>query len=265
MKKYNEFMTEDLNNFLDDPSEEAASSAERLGLKHVGFGKYEDKKGNISHRLVNGKLTSNDKAKHSRSASGSNNTLESITKAFGKQTKEIHSTLISTYVPDAYTDEELDSIKAYTDRAYVDINAELTNIENADNEEILYYIENLDTALSKIKTPIGFHVYVCMDMDGLSKKFVEGDIITLNGFRSTSIDPKTIVDSLSDAVMPAILQILVPINSDGMYIEDYSVSPDEYEFLLPRGSTIRIDEGPNKISADDGDLVFFDCTLVVNK
>lgn len=261
-KTFSEFIGEDFNTLIADPDEQTASHAKRLGLKNVGFGKYEDKTGNITHRAVNGKLTSTDKAHLSNSAASANNSLASLTKTFGKQTKEIHNLLLQTYIPDAYSSEELEAIKTYTDRAYVDINAELANIENSDNEELLGYVQNIDSALAKGKTPMPFNIFFVLDGEGMDTKLMPGNVIQMNGYRSATINPDIVIQHSQQASIPIIMQCAVPARFEGMYIEDYSVSPEEFEFVLPRGVTIRIDGGPKRIAADEGDIMFYSCTVV---
>jgi hypothetical protein len=259
IKKFSEFINEDLNAILADPDEQTGAAAKRMGVKHVGFGKYADKTGNITHKAVNGKLTSVDKASMTNSSASSNASLTALTKTFGKQTKEIHNLLINTYVPDAYSNEELESIKTYTDRAYVDINDSLSNIENADNDQLAYYVQNIDSALAKGQTPAPFNIFFILEGDA---QFEPGNVIMLYGFRSGTINPDVAIQHSKTSTMPIIMQVAVPMKSPGMYIEDYSVSPEEYEFVLARGSTIRIDAGPKTIAADDGEITFYSCTLV---
>ena len=262
IKKFSEFLGEDFNALVTDPDEQTASHAKRLGVKNVGFGKYEDKTGKITHRSVNGKLTSSDKASLSNSSAAANSSIASLTKTFGKQTKEIHNLLLQTYIPDAYSSQELEAIKTYTDRAYVDINSELNNLENIDNDELLGYVQNIDSALEKGKTPAPFNVFFVLDGEGVSQQLQPGMVIQVSGYRSTTINPDIVLQHSQQASIPIIMQVAVPVKSAGMYIEDYSVSPEEFEFVLPRGSTIRIDSSPKKIAADEGDIVFYSCTLV---
>ena len=49
MKKFSAFLSEAEKSF-------AARDAEKLGLKHVGYGNYADPRGNVTHRSVDGKL-----------------------------------------------------------------------------------------------------------------------------------------------------------------------------------------------------------------
>lgn len=51
-------------------------------------------------------------------------------------------------------------------------------------------------------------------------------------------------------------------------MDDYSATPGEKEFLLPRGSQIQITDGPKKLIAGnasigrDDEIVYFDCQLI---
>ena len=49
MKKFSAFLTEAERSF-------AAKSAEKLKLKHIGYGRYADPSGNITHMSKDGKL-----------------------------------------------------------------------------------------------------------------------------------------------------------------------------------------------------------------
>ena len=49
MKKFSAFLSEAAKSF-------AAQDAEKLGLKHVGYGNYADPAGNVTHRSVDGRL-----------------------------------------------------------------------------------------------------------------------------------------------------------------------------------------------------------------
>ena len=49
MKKFNAFLIEAQRSF-------AAKAAEKLNLKHVGYGKYADPSGNVTHMSKDGKL-----------------------------------------------------------------------------------------------------------------------------------------------------------------------------------------------------------------
>jgi len=42
LKKFSQFMHEDFNAALQEPSSPAAAEAKKLGLQYVGFGRYED-------------------------------------------------------------------------------------------------------------------------------------------------------------------------------------------------------------------------------
>ena len=49
MKKFSAFLTEAERSF-------AAKSAEKLNLKHIGYGRYADPRGNVTHMSQDGKL-----------------------------------------------------------------------------------------------------------------------------------------------------------------------------------------------------------------
>jgi len=65
------------------------------------------------------------------------------------------------------------------------------------------------------------------------------------------------------------LQIKIPKGSKGMFVEDFSANPGESEFLLPRGSKVKVVSGPNKLVGSNAytgssglEVLYFDCVLV---
>jgi hypothetical protein len=69
-----------------------------------------------------------------------------------------------------------------------------------------------------------------------------------------------------------IIQVLVKRGAKGMYVDDYSATPGEGEFLLPRGSSIKLTAGPNKLVGSNGytgemnrQVIFFNAELLSNK
>ena len=57
-----------------------------------------------------------------------------------------------------------------------------------------------------------------------------------------------------------------------MYVDDYSATPGEAEFLLPRGTAIKITGGPSKLVGSNKysnemnhEVVFFNAEIVRNK
>jgi hypothetical protein len=65
---------------------------------------------------------------------------------------------------------------------------------------------------------------------------------------------------------------LIKEGSKGMYVDDYSTTPGEGEFLLPRGTAVKLTSGPNKLVGSNGytgelnrEVIFFNAELVKNK
>lgn len=273
MKKYKEYFTEDLNRVLQEPDETTAAEAKKLGLKYIGFGKYEDKSGQVTHTVVNGRLVPIDKAVKSNSfQSGAGTEGDSLGKDFSKESAQTHSTLVSTYVPDAYSGEELDAIKYFSSGMGPEINKVVGqvpigsspgHIEVSDEggEDLTQTIVNLDTALEKGQTPIDFFTYVVLGSGFMPKEISPGQTIGFKGFRSTTINIQNVLNQ-SAGPQTTVLQILVKAGSKGMYIDDYSVAMGEQEFILPRGSVITVNGGPNKISIDQSEILFYDCELM---
>jgi ADP-ribosyltransferase exoenzyme len=271
MKRYRSFFKEDLNAALAEPSIEIAGEAKKNKLKHVGRGKYEDKDGKISHSVVNDRLVPIDRAMKTNSfKANAGNEKGSLTKDFSKQSAQTHSALISTYVPDAYSPEELDSVMQFTSGAGVEVNKMLAQLpigaspghlemDPEGGDELTTLIINMDSALEKGKTPIDFHSYILLGqgIDEISP----GKTFAFKGFKSTTIN---IEAALGETPNPqtTILQILVKAGSPGMYVDDYSAVMGENEFILPRGSVIAVNAGPKKLVVDQTQITFYDCELM---
>jgi hypothetical protein len=63
MKKFKDFLSEDLSGALVEPQSNASKQAKQLGLTYVGFGRYEDPKTRqITHIVQNDRLVPFSKA-----------------------------------------------------------------------------------------------------------------------------------------------------------------------------------------------------------
>lgn len=276
MKKFGQFVKEDLTGALVEPQSNASQKAKRLGLTYVGFGRYEDQTGQVTHVVQNDKLIPFSKAIRSKSYKDfSADDFGDYTKNMQNDVTQLQTDLTSAYAPENYDNIELDAIKAYTDNAYYDINQKLASLPAgipADQIQPEYDGDNrpkmiaaLDSAVTKVGAPVDFIGYVGLGSDYDSLALQSAKKLKFKGFRSITIDPNVVLQSGDTTV----LQIRVKAGSAGMYLDDYSSVPGEGEFLLPRASQIRIAAGPNKLSGSHAGLqdpnkqvIIYDCELV---
>lgn len=290
MRKYNEFLYEDLNGALVEPKSEASQDAAKLGLVYVGFGRYENPKlGQITHIVQNERLVPFNKAVKSNTFKKTNGddfgTYNNVLKPEIEQT---HADLINHYVPENYDEDELSAIESYTGEDYLDINDRLYSLPTGipankiepefSDDDLPLKIAALDSALKKSSSPKEFLAYISLG-DGYSlEDFAPGQKIRFKGYRSTTINPNIALNFGSNTSgqnrrgQTLILQVLVKRGSKGMYVDDYSSTPGEGEFLLPRGSTIKITSGPNKLVGSNGysgemnrQVMFLNAELVKTK
>lgn len=275
MKKFGEFIREDLTGALVEPQSDASKQAKKLGLTYVGFGRYEDQNGQVSHIVQNDKLIPFSKAVKSKSYKDlSADDYGDYTKNLQGDVSTIHTELTNAYTPENYDNAELDAVKAYTESAYYDVNQKLVSLPTGipanqiqpeyDGDNRPQIIAALDSALTKVAAPIDFIGYVGLSQDYNTLTLQSAKKLKFKGFRSLSINPNTVLGSGD----PSVLQIKVKAGSTGMYLDDYSATPGDGEFLLPRGSAIKIVGGPNKISGTDGatqdpnkQIIVYDCEL----
>ena len=290
MKKFNEFLFEDLGGALVEPQSQSSQEAARLGLVYVGFGRYEDPKTQqITHIVQNGRLVPFNKAiKTNTFKNTSADDYGSYTKNLKPEVEQNHTDLSKYYLPENYDENELASVESYTGEDYLDINDRLYSLPAGipadkiepeyDGDDLPLKVAALDSALSKVSTPKEFLVYTSLGDSYNIEDFKPGQAFKFKGFRSTTLDPGIALNFGSKAgaqsrrKQTVILQILVRQGAKGMYVDDYSATPGEAEFLLPRGSTVKITAGPNKLVGSNGyskemnhQVIFFNAEIVKNK
>lgn len=254
-----------------------AEQAKNLGLKYVGFGRYEDPKTQqVTYIVQNDRLVPFNKAVKT------NSYVQQSGDDFGKLSKELNSGLQDTitkmmtaYKPEKYDDDELEALKQYTDTSYEAVNAVLSSLPPGipaykiqpltptDNTPDI--IQALDRALDKSKLPVPIITYVPLQ-SGLDLRKAKS--IGFKSFRSTTLSLQTALDELGQGSGGGtVLQISMDKGSKGMYVDDFSSTPGKGEFLLPRGSQIKIVDGPNKLvgtyqTADNMlEVYFYNCEL----
>jgi hypothetical protein len=289
MKKFNDYIKEDLGGALVEPQSNASAEAKKLGLTYVGFGRYEDPNTQqITHIVQNDRLVPFNKAvKTNTFKKDSGDDFGSYTKNLRPEVEQNHMDLGEYYVPENYDENELAAVETYTGESYLDINERLYSLPTgvpADQIESEYSeddlpatIAALDSALDKVPAPKDFLAYVSLNDNYNITDLQTGQIFRFKGFRSTTLDPNIALNfstrtSSSSRKQSVILQIRVKSGAKGMYVDDYSATPGEAEFLLPRGSAVKIIGGPNKLVGSNKytndmnhEVVYFDAELVKTK
>lgn len=288
MKKFNDYITEDLTGALVEPQSPSAQEAKRLGLVYVGFGRYENPQSQqVTHIVQDDKLVPFNKAlKTNKFKKASSDDFGSYAKNLKPDIDQIHESLIDHYAPENYDEYELAAVEMYTGPEYLDINEKLYSLPTGvpadqieaeyDGDEIPSTIAALDSALNKTKTPIEFLTYISLSNSYNIEDFANGKKFRFKGYRSTSLDPNIAINfgakGSSDKKRMMVMQLLVKKGSKGMYVDDFSSTPGEGEFLLPRGSSVQITGGPNKIVGSNAytnelshQVMLFTAELVKNK
>lgn len=292
MKKFREYIGEDLNLALQEPSQGAAEQAKKLGLQYVGFGRYEDPRTQqITHIVKNDKLIpykSSAKTNTFKQTQQVTNDYTSQAEVLSQNTEMTKQALVDHYSPENYTPDELDAVQSFTGGQYQDINTSVSSLPsgtsvknseiplNGSTDNIAQTISNLDSAVNKVVSPIDFIAYVGLGPNTDIKNFVPGAQFSFKGYRSVTLDMNLALDYSNKSPksltrdQTVLLQIKVPKGSKGMYVDDYSANPGESEYILPRGTMIAVDAGPKKlVGADDRamrgslEVLYFDCSVVV--
>jgi hypothetical protein len=287
MKKFNDFIKEDLNGALIEPKSASAAAAKKLGLQYVGFGRYEDPNTQqITHIVQNDRLVPFSKAsKTATFKKQSSDDYGSYVKGLMPEIDQHNSDLTKYYVPETYTEDELDAVESYTGNDFLEMNDKLYSLPTGipaekiqpefDGDDVPDRIADLDSALERVRSPKDFITYTGLSTELSAEDFIPGKKFRFKGYRSTSINPNIALNYNSrvnkdlQRKQTVMLQIRVPKGSNGLFVEDFSANPGESEFLLPRGSKVKIVGGPNKLvgsnayTGDSGlEVLYFDCVLV---
>jgi len=172
MKKFNQYLYEDLNNALVEPSSNAAAEAKKLRLQYVGFGRYEDPNTQqISHVVQNDRLVPFNKAVKSNTfKQSSQDDYGNFVKQFAPDIEQNQAYMTDYYRPEYYDENELGAVEAYTGTDFFDINNKLYDLPTGiradqiqpeyDGDPIPAQVAALDSALNKMKTDHEFLSYV---------------------------------------------------------------------------------------------------------
>lgn len=285
LKKFSNFVAEDLNMVLDQQPSKAGEEAKKRHLTHVGFGRYEDKSGQVTHMVQDDKLVPFKKVvKTNTYKTGSADDIGTYSAMMAQPAAELGAALAKHYGVEHYGEDELTAVQNFTQTGYHDINTKLNGLKpgiggyrlqpDFDGDPTPQMVKLMDSAVSKRETPDNMWVYSKLGDDMASNMYNPGTQITFKGFRSTSIHPGVPIN-LPAGVNPggrkqtSIFQIMVPKGSKGMYADHISATPGEHEFILPRASKIRILEGPNKVmgtnptvNARGQDIYYYNAELV---
>ena len=271
-------LREDLNVAATEPAgSPAAQEAARLGLQYVGFGRYEDPRtGQVTHIVQNDQLVPYQKAIQTNTYNQENsNDLGNYAGEMSQSEEDLHAALLQEYSTANFSDDELDAIREFTAGAYLDVNERLYNLPagipseevqpESVNDIIPSMIESLDSALSKNQTQASFVVYSSLGSYDITQ-FKPNSSFVFKGYRPTTISLSNSLAMLQEQKNPIVLQIKVPVGSNGAYVDDYSASPGENEFVLPRASRVKVVSGPNKlvgsITGNRKNIFYFNCELV---
>lgn len=310
MKNFDEFLTENLvGHVKSEPKSKAARQAKKLGLKYFGFGRYGDHEGKVSYVVHNDKLVPfssgkelNKKLSKSFEDKDANTATlaaqsvsvvkarykedEKIIKQDQKKVEKIHRQLSNSLIP--LDPDEENTIAWYAMSGYQTINQYLYNghpegTRYSDAQNLEQHIQNLDNMFSKTGAPFDYSTYTGLSERYNPKDFVAGEDYTFRGFISTSLDYKLCVTDFTDKPKKkksgrVVLQIEVRQGQPSLYLDPVVkdvTSKNEYETLLPRGSTVRVISGPHKISSEvflgvdgqsqdstDDNVFVFHCELV---
>jgi hypothetical protein len=140
--------------------------------------------------------------------------------------------------------DEISALKIYTGEAYASINKDLRNhkgkIVDEENDPHFLTVMNIDAALQRGRT--GRAMVVSRQLSGDVPGLEKGAIFRDHGYMSTSVGGKFDAPTGKTQVQ---MNILVPKGSKGGFLS-MSKYPDEKEFLLPRGSRLKIVDSKTK-------------------
>lgn len=303
MKKFGEYLEESLAaEVKSEPKTNASREARRLGLTYVGFGRYADRKGNVSYIVDNDRLvpyksrdevqtmysktlspSSKDKTK-SKDAVAYNkiiNKREKQDRGIVDQKTEdmqvLNQELYNFYNENMFDQSELDAIEWYTAEGFEEVNRYLYKGHDpgtsSDKDSMINStIQALDSAFESTEAPFAYTVYSGLSSRYSAKKLKPGNDYIFRGYISTSIDFGTAIDGFADADWndsAIVLQIEISKGQKSIYVDPVSSNTGEGETLLPRGSKIKIISGPHPIDDNiiamnprGGTINLFHCQLI---
>lgn len=254
-----------------DPKSKAAQQAQKMGLVYVGFGRYEDPKTKqITHVVVNDNLTPFRKAVKSNTfRTQQADDFGTYSAIMQPEIDQIHAALVQGYPPEKFDDQELDAINVFTNGGFIDINNRLNSLPagvpvnkiepQSLDDTFPDLIASLDSATKKGRAPMDFMTYTKLGSDVDVSTLSAGSTFRFRGFRSTSLNVTNVVsspdnerqDPQSGRSTAVVLQLNIKKNSKGLYASDFSATPEEQEFILPRGARIEVSTDFQKLVGSD--------------
>lgn len=271
-------IVEDLNYAAQEPSSRASAQAQRLGLSYAGFGRYEDPRTKqITHIVQNDQLVPFKKAiKTNTYKTQQSDDIGNFVSALSPEAQEIDQILSQSYPPQNYDDNEITAIQQFTTQSYDDVNTVLSKLPagvtpkqiqpiSADDTTATI-IAALDSAMKKSRSPIDFITYTKLDDSVKQMDLVPGTQFKFKGFRNTTVSLANIMAADDGTDSSTVLQIRVKKNARGIYTSNYSETPEDAEFVLPRGAKIEVVSGPTKLVGSDAqvsalhrEFYYYDC------
>lgn len=244
---------------IDNPLSPASQQARSLGLKYVGFGRYEDPTTEtITHVVENDRLV----PFKSQKTNNTTQDRDSYNKVTEKQTKLLQDTLSSHYTADKYDSNQLQAI-----HTFIENDNSLSVVRNANMNDVL------SDTMKMVKTPLDFLVYTTLSSDINVEDIKQGTSFKFRSFKNTSTNLNSVIEEASDGaqINPqndnpyiVLLQIKIRKNSNGVYAAGIMNSNDG-DFIMPKDSLVEVNFGPEKIVMNSGDVnntlevVYFDC------
>ena len=145
---------------------------------------------------------------------------------------------------DKLSNQQKQAINKYTGSAYREINGFLRGLRNASDIIKEITIPKLTEGLSQGKLNMNTILFRGADIDMFTDDFVDrlmgnpqsvvGEVFKDKGFMSTSIASNSAFDKNIS------LQILAPKGTEGVYVKEFSQFKHENEFLLQKGTELKI-------------------------
>lgn len=267
--KFAQYLEEKISKALDEPEGKAKRQAKRLGLKHVGFNRYADDDGNITHISVKGvlkaKMSGKDVGQVKRDQKPKPDKIGKDGKKRPKdpvKEKDKKDRLMKFKEYSDNVDEVGENTKSFFETKEKEADtlhkaltkffhpksftqAEILALQHytANHDEILDSSgdgtaqspesQHLDSAMSRAQIPFECTVY-CGLPEGLEVE--EGQDIEIPSFLPTTLSFQ-VAKEHSDG---GVVEITVPKGTNGIYLEAFSLKQGEKELLLDKGKTIKI-------------------------
>lgn len=286
MLKYGDFLAESLAaEVKSEPKTLAAKEARKLGLTYIGFGRYADNKGQITHIVDNdrlipykskdeiGAMYNKQKLAPKKTSTSAKDTGKNVQQepdwkfysdALGRREKEdnrvlgekeqemqaVNKELYKFYKPQLFSQDEIDAISEYTNESYGPVNRYLykghdPEVTPEQDEQIARIIENLDSAFEETQAPFAYTVYTKLSSRYSADKIQPGSEYIFRGYLSTSLSHDVSISSFAEGNNSVVLQIEIAKGQKSIYVDPLSQHQGEMETMLPRGTKVKVISGPH--------------------